>query len=121
MVNIVNLTPHSVNYYAGDHVEVIKPSGLVARVVVYKDIPNQVRYYLDNEDGFNRISITQNLEVMQKQVVNLPEIRSNTIYIVSTLVQLLHPRADLVSPDETVRDENGRIIGCRAFKNVVVE
>jgi len=54
-------------------------------------------------------------------VEGLPEPQPGTIYIVSTLVlAATKNRNDLVAPDTSpasaVRDDNGRIIGVRAFQ-----
>ena len=54
------------------------------------------------------------------EVDGLPEPQEGTIFIVSALVAqaLKGVRNDLVIPDDTVRDEQGRIIGCRALARV---
>lgn len=52
-------------------------------------------------------------------VKNLPEPEENVSYIISRIVAEACPdRIDLYIPDETVRDEEGRIIGCRALAQV---
>lgn len=46
----------------------------------------------------------------------LPEKREDTIYIVSSLVCQAYPdRRDFYIPDQLVRDEQGRIIGCKSL------
>ena len=55
-----------------------------------------------------------------KQVVydksNLPDYMEDTYYIVSALVANAYPeRSDLLMVNDTVRDDNGRIIGCKSF------
>jgi len=46
----------------------------------------------------------------------LPEEKEGTIYIVSSLLCQAYPdRGDFYIPNETVRDENGRIIGCNSL------
>lgn len=54
------------------------------------------------------------------EVEGLPEPQEGTIFIVSALVAqaLRGVRDDLVIPDDTVRDEQGRIIGCKSFARV---
>lgn len=51
------------------------------------------------------------------EVVNLPPQRPNVFYIVSSVVAQACPgRTDLLVPDELVRDEEGRVVGCRSFR-----
>ena len=55
-----------------------------------------------------------------KQVVygesNLPDYEEGVYYIVSALVANAYPeRKDLLMVNDTVRDDNGRIIGCKSF------
>lgn len=46
--------------------------------------------------------------------INLPKEEEGTYYLVSGYVQDAYPeRKDLLVPADFVRDENGRIIGCR--------
>lgn len=53
------------------------------------------------------------------EVENLPEPKEDTAYVVSRVVAEACPdRNDLFVPDETVRDEKGRIIGCRALAKI---
>ncbi|MFC0903824.1 hypothetical protein ACFHWD_03850 [Clostridium sp. MT-14] len=52
-------------------------------------------------------------------IENLPEPQPDTIFVVSSIVaQAAQNRDDLFIPDDTVRDENGRIIGCRALARI---
>ncbi len=49
----------------------------------------------------------------------LPPKRKGTYYIVSLPVAQAFPeRTDFLIPDELVRDENGKIIGCRSFARI---
>ena len=55
-----------------------------------------------------------------KQVVygesNLPDYEEGVYYIVSALVANAYPeRKDLLMVNETIRDDDGRIIGCKSF------
>ena len=46
------------------------------------------------------------------EVYNLPCQKADTLYIVSAMVRLACPdRADLASPGDQVRDDNGHILG----------
>ena len=53
------------------------------------------------------------------KIGNLPEIKKDVIYIVSMPVAQSVKRSDLVSPDEYVRDKEGKIIGIRSFKRII--
>lgn len=104
--NIINLTPHTVNILIGDKQINIEPSGTVARCYVERDTIGEI----------NGIPLTQN---RFGQVTGLPDPKEDTFYIVSSLVaNACKERDDLVIPDETVRDGQGRIIGCRSLARV---
>jgi hypothetical protein len=50
---------------------------------------------------------------------DIPEPVEGTMFIVSALVANAYPeRTDFVMVENTVRDDNGRIIGCTAFASV---
>lgn len=51
------------------------------------------------------------------EVVNLPEEKKDTYYIVSQMVAAALPdRLDLLYPGELVRDEKGLPVGCKGFR-----
>jgi len=55
-------------------------------------------------------------ETVFGEVEGLPEYKKGTYYIVSSLVAQACPdRSDLLIVNETVRDEQGRICGCKSF------
>lgn len=104
--NIINLTPHEVNILSGDKQIDLEPSGTVARCYVERDTVGEI----------NGIPLTQN---HFGQVTGLPDPEKDTFYIVSALVaNACKERDDLVIPDETVRDGQGCIIGCRSLARV---
>lgn len=52
-------------------------------------------------------------------VENLPEPQPGMRFIVSRVVaEALPQRRDLLIPDDTVRDGEGRIVGCRGFAQI---
>jgi len=104
MANFVNLTPHTINV-VGDVAMAIAPSGTLARC-------QEVSTPVGNIDGVPLVSKTFGA------VEGLPEAQDGTIYIVSALVLAAlkgSGRTDVVCPGDPVRDEAGRIIGCRSF------
>jgi hypothetical protein len=65
------------------------------------------------ETSFGLIRITRNTF---GQVENLPDPQPNTLFIVSAMVMNACPnRTDLVCPNESVRDSEGRITGCQSL------
>lgn len=105
MTMIVNLTPHDITIVDGngDIQTTIPKSGTVARVAmkrVWTDCINGIGLY----------------ETQLGEVQDLPEREEGIRYIVSALVRTAVPdRVDLFSPGELVRDDAGRVIGCRGL------
>lgn len=99
---IVNLTPHTINVL-GDNPQNFPPSGTVARCAV-------TRQQVGTVDGvpLNR--------TVYGDVTGLPAPQPGTYYIVSALVaQAVPDRTDVLITDDAVRDDQGRIVGCRAL------
>jgi hypothetical protein len=110
MSTLVNLTPHEIALVRGETRLVVPPSGTVARAAT---IRQQVAVL--DVDG---VDVPVN-RVVFGQVENLPGPTEGVWYIVSSIVaQALPERQDLLVPDDTVRDESGRIIGARALAHV---
>lgn len=107
MANFMNLTPHAINFVSqdGDILKTVEPSGSVARVSVKTET-------IGEADG---IPVTSSV---YGEIKNLPEPEEGTIYIVSSLVAGRTKRKDVFIPNEPVRDEKGRIIGCRSLGRV---
>lgn len=112
-MNIVNLTPHALNLMPegpdGPTVT-IPPSGLVARCAT-----SRVQVDTITVDG---IAIPVN-RTQFGAVTGLPDPQPDTIFVVSALVaQAVPDRQDVYITDDAVRDDQGRIIGCRALAHV---
>jgi hypothetical protein len=107
MTKIVNLTPHAITIVSenGDILRKIEPSGMLARCSVRTECVGEM-------DG---IPVTTSVF---GQVEGLPEPEEGTIYIVSSLVAQRVNRDDVFIPNESVRDEQGRIIGCKSLGRV---
>lgn len=108
MTQIVNLTPHSITFVdaKGNVITTIQPSGTIARVKSGTVMTGE----------FCGIPVTA---TEYGEVENLPEREDGTIYIVSSLVAQRCPeREDVFIPNESVRDTEGRIIGCRSLGRV---
>lgn len=106
-MNLVNLTPHEINLIMDNgEVLTIEPSGTVARVTATTVICGRI--------GAIPITTTEFGEVE-----NLPSPEAGTYYIVSSIVaQSCKDREDVFVPNESVRDENGRIIGCKSLGRI---
>jgi hypothetical protein len=102
---IVNLTPHAINL-VGDKTQTFAPSGTVARCAVKRQQVGAVDGVPVNRTIFG-------------DVTGLPAPQPGTYYIVSALVaQAVPDRTDVLITDDAVRDDAGRIIGCRALATI---
>lgn len=101
---IVNLTPHAINIVGGPTFE---PSGEVARISSTNQNAGELLV-----NGESIPLITQQFG----EVVGLPEEKEGTMFIVSSLIFSNTERKDLLVPGEQVRDEDGRVIGCKSFQ-----
>lgn len=103
-----NLTPHAITFVdsKGKEIKVVEPSGNIARVKATTVTTGEV-------DGIP-ITTTQ-----YSEVEGLPEATEGVIYIVSSLVaQRCKGREDVFIPNESVRDTEGRIIGCKSLGRI---
>ena len=106
---LVNLTPHEITIIRDGGNITIPPSGTVARCSVNRKQIGTVNGIPVNRTVFGAVE-------------GLPEPQPNTYYIVSAIVAQACPfRSDLLITDDAVRDEKGRIIGCRALATVAAE
>lgn len=110
-MKVVNLAPHPVKVFGDDNV-VIKtyPSEGLARA-------RQTSTIIDEVDGVPVV------ETSYGEVSGLPEPAEGVEYIVSIITvnaAKAHGRTtkDLLITSDPVRDDKGRIIGCRAFARV---
>lgn len=107
-MRIINLTPHSITFVddAGNTILTIEPSGQIARCSVTREKIGEINGIPINKSRFGKVE-------------NLPKPQEDTIYIVSALTaQAVPERKDVYITDDAVRDEQGRIIGCRALAQI---
>ena len=108
-VHLVNLTPHPVVIFFEDGTtHEIPPAGRIARVETVV------------EKAGNVLVSGKEVPLMKQRygkVIGLPELQEDVLYIVSNVVAqaVAGKRKDVVIPADFVRDEQGRIIGCKAF------
>lgn len=111
-MDLINCTPHKINLVGqnDEPVAVIPPSENTARVSVSRKTVDTV--------GVNGREIPVNVSVFG-DVIGLPDPKDGVRYIVSRIVaDAASDRDDLLIVDDTVRDEEKRIVGCRAFARV---
>jgi len=104
----INLTPHPIVFMdeGGNIIEEVNPFGVVARAS-------------QREEKIGEIDGLPVYKMEFGEVKNLPEPSEGTIYIVSlATAQACPERKDVFIPAHPVRDEQGRIIGCRALAHV---
>ena len=107
-MKMINLTPHEINFVDGNGTLLltVEPSGQLARVSVRTGTVGEI----------GGIPVTQSVF---GEVEGLPAPEDGTIYIVSALVAGRVPdRRDVFIPNESVRDDKGRIVGCKSLGRV---
>ena len=109
-IKLVNCTPHDVNLITESENITFPRSGIIPRLT-----EQQVKINSINSNGIE-------IDIMEKSFLEpegLPESQENTIFIVSALVAgAVKNRDDLVIPNDIIRDEEGRIIGCKNLAKV---
>ena len=109
-MEIINLTPHSINIVLADSTIVTIPSsGVIARCVQQTETIGELHY----SDSIIPLTATS-----YGDIIDLPNPKPETYYIVSRLVMsAASGRTDLLCPNGLVRDDNGNIIGCESLAN----
>lgn len=115
---VVNLTPHAITMVGIDQngnsypAAVYPASGDVARCeekTVETGLIDGVPITKTQFGDVGIVSKDGNHEPM-------PPVKADTIYLVSTrTAQAMKDRPDIFIPNESVRDEQGRIVGCKSF------
>ena len=108
-LDIINLTPHSISFVGddGSTIITIEPCGSLARVSASTEKTGAV---------INGIPVTR---TVYGAVEGLPEPKDGTVYVVSSIVAARCPdRDDVFIPNESVRDSEGRIVGCKSLGHV---
>lgn len=112
MRRLINLTPHEINLLTDEGEDYVIPSDGVARLNETRAVDEIVR--VETSRGAE-LKINLN-ELLCDQVNGLPPEDGNYYYIVSRMVaEARSDRNDLLIPDEIVRDQDNKIVGCKAF------
>ena len=110
MATIINKTPHQLNLIVADREITIEPTLPPARVS-----ENCKRIATLAVEGIE-VAVTQKT---YGEIENLPDPEPDTYYVVSALVAGRVPdREDVLVTSCPVRDEGGRIIGCRELGHI---
>lgn len=107
-MKIVNLTPHAINFLREDNsvLATVEPSGAITRAAQTRDRVSEVNGIPVNQCSYGAVT-------------GLPDPQPETIYLVSALTaQACRDRSDVFITDDAVRDDSGRIIGCRAIARI---
>lgn len=141
MKKIINCTPHDIVIVVDDFVSdyissddefyvkeffIIEKSGIIPRLREKQEKVESIRTTATKKDELEKCGYDNGwniyIDIMKKsfsEVEGLPEPKENTIYIVSALVAgACKNRDDLVVPNDIVRDDQGRIIGCRSLARI---
>ena len=112
-LRLINLTQHEVVIDPGQAPAVrIPPSGSFARLIERQQPCPALTV--------NGSSIPV-IAVSYGTIADLPEPQPGVGYIVSRLTAAARPRSDVYFPLAEIRDETGRIVGCRALGQFVPE
>ena len=108
-MKLINATPHPINIVDADGQEVytIPASGILVRCAANTEPDVSIEI-----DG---VEIPTSRTVFG-EITGLPEEADGVFYIVSQLVKSAAAnRKDLLVPAEVLRDEGGKILGCRSL------
>jgi hypothetical protein len=112
--NVINLTPHTINLVAEDGTQLLSlESQGVARVASTTEVVGYLQV--------GGVAVPQTHTTFG-EVEGLPDPTSGVGYVVSNMIisalaQQGIRRNDLFTPGLQVRDEQGRVIGCRSLDN----
>lgn len=114
-VKIVNLTPHAITVLRnGEEIAVYEATGCIARCESDTVVVGEIAGIPLTETTFGEPYLIDRDKVKHE----LPKQQDGTFYIVSALVARAAQREDFIIVNDTVRDDNGRIVGCRSFARV---
>jgi hypothetical protein len=109
---VVNLTPHHVHLVGERETVELPPAGPPARLVLRRDEPlGQV--------AVGPVVVPVVRTSASGEVIGLPDRRPGVLLLVGRAVaEALPHRDDLVFPHDTVRNDRGAVVGCRALGHV---
>ena len=116
---IINLTPHWVTLILKTEEKTFLPEKESCRIKTTTKETSSLSIPYDKNDERFKFGSWADIPITETtfgKVENLPKEEEGIYYIVSSLVcQACTDRQDLLIPNESVRDEIGRICGCKSF------
>lgn len=112
-MRVINLTPHSISYVDPNYACVIPSSG-VARAE---------QQMVEGNPIVGMGNVFKTCRMSYGDLIGLPDPDGETFYIVSAITAEAARRSgrttdDLLLTADLVRDDQGRVVGCRAFARV---
>lgn len=108
---LVNLTPHTVTFLGPDGQKVeLLPSGAVARASLQRAQTAEVI--------FGGLAIPVYKVLPAGQAIIPPAVPGVQLVVSRLVAEACRDRDDLLVPDDLVRNEEGRVLGCRALARV---
>lgn len=124
---IINCTPHDVAIYTVSDC-ILNSGRLYLHEKADMEYPEPLRVYPAAKDPARAIYVRRTAGAVDgafiyrrfpEEIVNLPEPKSGTYYIVpKTIAQACPERKDLIFPGTVVCDADGRVVGCVDFSRV---
>ena len=106
-VVLVNMTPHDLNIVQIDgRILTVAPSGFVPRCASSEVVDGTIG---------NLIQVTRQT---LGEVEGLPDPIPGTYFIVSRLVASATDRDDLLVPGSLIRDDQGKVVGCKGLSRI---
>ena len=103
---VKNCCPHAVDILVGEGVETLPPTGIVPRCEQHEE----------------RVGTIAGIPVTRQvfgEIIDLPEPEEGVFFVVSRMVAAACPeRRDLLIPGALVRDDEGRVVGCRGLSRL---
>lgn len=113
-IALVNKTPHPVTLVLEDGAKITLAPVLPIPRVSSSSVQTAA-YTIVDDNGNEHIVVREAPEF--GEVIDLPEPKEGTIYVVSMLVAArAQNRNDLVSPGRQLRNEAGQVIGCAGLQ-----
>lgn len=115
-MKLINYTPHAVNVIGDNGNLTIPPSGYVARIsTMTQDRGRRVVNGVPVHFAVPRYGTVEVHQADNGEVYEMPQEKEGVGYIVSGVVREKMNRGDIFSPGDLVRDDQGRVIGCRTL------
>jgi hypothetical protein len=116
--HLTNLTPHTIHLHTQNMgISMIPSSGVARAEEIIVPLPDdEADIYFDHfEDSGMHICVPL-VGKRYGNVTGLPAPQRGRLYIVSQIIIDACPdRVDLVAPHDMIRDDQGRVTGCRGF------